>query len=172
MRSREHPMTYAKNNSDNDPPKKKICFCSLFLSFCVVFSFVFVLSCLLSWYMDYFGTSFSSFINAQIYRHNPWRYPGAAPVADVCGYAGGSPSGQDGYAYMHIYLHSCTIYARANAPNACKRRYMYCMQLLHVCSSPQAGSRRLHKHNLRSSWHESMCNVPSKMHVFVWEKSI
>jgi len=31
-----------------------------------------------------------------IYRHNPWRYPGAAPVADVCGYAGGSPSGQDG----------------------------------------------------------------------------
>ena len=28
-----------------------------------------------------------------IYRHNPWRAPGAAPVANVCGYAGGTPWG-------------------------------------------------------------------------------
>eukprot|EP01043_Picozoa_sp_COSAG02_P072107 COSAG02_NODE_13451_length_1392_cov_1.413447_1_plen_297_part_10 len=26
-----------------------------------------------------------------IYKHNPWRAPGAAPVADVCGLAGGTP---------------------------------------------------------------------------------
>ena len=26
-----------------------------------------------------------------IYRHNPWRAPGAAPVADACGLAGGTP---------------------------------------------------------------------------------
>ena len=26
-----------------------------------------------------------------IYRHNPWRYPGSAPVADACGLAGGTP---------------------------------------------------------------------------------
>jgi len=28
-----------------------------------------------------------------IYRHNPWRAPGRAPVADVCGLAGGTPWG-------------------------------------------------------------------------------
>ena len=28
-----------------------------------------------------------------IYRHNPWRAPGFAPVADVCGLAGGTPWG-------------------------------------------------------------------------------
>ena len=28
-----------------------------------------------------------------IYRHNPWRAPGAAPVADPCGLAGGTPWG-------------------------------------------------------------------------------
>jgi len=28
-----------------------------------------------------------------IYRHNPWRAPGYAPVADVCGFAGGTPWG-------------------------------------------------------------------------------
>ena len=28
-----------------------------------------------------------------IYKHNPWRYPGNAPVADVCGLAGGTPWG-------------------------------------------------------------------------------
>jgi len=31
-----------------------------------------------------------------IYRHNPWRSPGSAPVADVCGFAGGTPYGWDG----------------------------------------------------------------------------
>jgi len=30
---------------------------------------------------------------ADIYRHNPWRAPGAAPVADACGLAGGTPWG-------------------------------------------------------------------------------
>jgi len=30
-----------------------------------------------------------------IYKHNPWRYPGNAPVADVCGLAGGTPWGPD-----------------------------------------------------------------------------
>jgi len=30
-----------------------------------------------------------------IYRHNPWRAPGFAPVADVCGFAGGTPWGAD-----------------------------------------------------------------------------
>jgi len=28
-----------------------------------------------------------------IYRHNPWRAPGSAPLADVCGLAGGTPWG-------------------------------------------------------------------------------
>ena len=32
---------------------------------------------------------------ADIYRHNPWRAPGAAPVADACGLAGGTPWGAD-----------------------------------------------------------------------------
>jgi len=31
-----------------------------------------------------------------IVGHNPWRSPGSAPVADVCGYAGGTPYGWDG----------------------------------------------------------------------------
>jgi len=30
-----------------------------------------------------------------IYRHNPWRSPGSAPVADACGLAGGTPWGQN-----------------------------------------------------------------------------
>ncbi|KAL1525546.1 hypothetical protein AB1Y20_020401 [Prymnesium parvum] len=30
-----------------------------------------------------------------IYRHNPWRSPGSAPVADACGLAGGTPWGAD-----------------------------------------------------------------------------
>ena len=30
-----------------------------------------------------------------IYRHNPWRSPGAAPVANPCGLAGGTPWGQN-----------------------------------------------------------------------------
>ena len=30
-----------------------------------------------------------------IYRHNPWRAPGLAPVADACGLAGGTPWGAD-----------------------------------------------------------------------------
>lgn len=30
-----------------------------------------------------------------IYRHNPWRAPGHAPVADACGLAGGTPWGAD-----------------------------------------------------------------------------
>lgn len=29
-------------------------------------------------------------------KHNPWRYPGNAPVADACGLAGGAPTGQNG----------------------------------------------------------------------------
>ena len=28
-------------------------------------------------------------------RHNPWRAPGYAPVADACGLAGGTPWGGD-----------------------------------------------------------------------------
>ena len=28
-----------------------------------------------------------------IYRHNPWRAPGSAPVGDACGFAGGTPWG-------------------------------------------------------------------------------
>lgn len=31
-----------------------------------------------------------------IYKHNPWRAPGNAPVASACGLAGGSPFGHDG----------------------------------------------------------------------------
>lgn len=30
-----------------------------------------------------------------IYRHNPWRRPGSAPVAGACGLAGGTPWGAD-----------------------------------------------------------------------------
>ena len=30
-----------------------------------------------------------------IYRHNPWRAPGSAPVADACGLAGGTPWGKN-----------------------------------------------------------------------------
>ena len=30
-----------------------------------------------------------------IYRHNPWRAPGHAPIADACGLAGGTPWGGD-----------------------------------------------------------------------------
>ena len=30
-----------------------------------------------------------------IYKHNPWRAPGAAPVANACGLAGGTPWGSD-----------------------------------------------------------------------------
>ena len=30
-----------------------------------------------------------------IYKHNPWRAPGSAPVADACGLAGGTPWGAD-----------------------------------------------------------------------------
>jgi hypothetical protein len=30
-----------------------------------------------------------------IYRHNPWRAPGSAPIADACGLAGGTPWGGD-----------------------------------------------------------------------------
>lgn len=30
-----------------------------------------------------------------IYRHNPWRWPGNAPVGDACGFAGGTPWGAD-----------------------------------------------------------------------------
>ena len=26
-----------------------------------------------------------------IYKHNPWRFPGSAPVVDACGLAGGTP---------------------------------------------------------------------------------
>merc|ERR1712070_1027937 len=30
-----------------------------------------------------------------IYRHNPWRAPGTAPVGDACGFAGGTPWPED-----------------------------------------------------------------------------
>ena len=30
-----------------------------------------------------------------IYKHNPWRAPGSAPVLDACGLAGGTPWGGD-----------------------------------------------------------------------------
>ena len=33
--------------------------------------------------------------HADIYRHNPWRAPGNAPVGDPCGFAGGTPWGAD-----------------------------------------------------------------------------
>jgi len=36
------------------------------------------------------------FADNDIYRHNPWRAPGAAPIANPCGYAGGTPWGQNG----------------------------------------------------------------------------
>ena len=29
-----------------------------------------------------------------IYKHNPWRAPGSAPVVDPCGLAGGTPWGK------------------------------------------------------------------------------
>jgi hypothetical protein len=31
-----------------------------------------------------------------IFKHNPWRAPGSAPVGDVCGFAGGTPYGNNG----------------------------------------------------------------------------
>lgn len=37
----------------------------------------------------------SAFAFNDIYRHNPWRAPGNAPVGDVCGFAGGTPWGAD-----------------------------------------------------------------------------
>lgn len=30
-------------------------------------------------------------VTLDIYQHNPWRYPGSAPVVDACGLAGGTP---------------------------------------------------------------------------------
>lgn len=36
------------------------------------------------------------FSDDDIYRHNPWRAPGSAPVSDACGLAGGSYSRKDG----------------------------------------------------------------------------
>jgi len=39
--------------------------------------------------------------NLDIYKHNPWRYPGNAPVADACGLAGGAPTGQNGTSLPH-----------------------------------------------------------------------
>jgi hypothetical protein len=30
-----------------------------------------------------------------IYKHNPWRYPGSAPTANACGLAGGTPWGKE-----------------------------------------------------------------------------
>lgn len=37
----------------------------------------------------------TAFAANDIYRHNPWRAPGSAPVADACGLAGGTPWGAD-----------------------------------------------------------------------------
>ena len=34
-------------------------------------------------------------IRFDIYKHNPWRAPGSAPVLDACGLAGGTPWGGD-----------------------------------------------------------------------------
>jgi len=43
-----------------------------------------------------------------IYRHNPWRSPGAAPVGDACGFAGGTPWGPN-VAEEGVYMN--TTYA-------------------------------------------------------------
>ena len=43
---------------------------------------------------------------ADLYRYNPWRAPGAAPVLDSCGMAGGGPKDQGGeakYDNVHLY---------------------------------------------------------------------
>ena len=44
-----------------------------------------------------------------IYRHNPWRAPGYAPVADSCGLAGGTPwsapAPEEGMYYNTSYAH-------------------------------------------------------------------
>lgn len=44
-----------------------------------------------------------------IYRHNPWRAPGHAPVADACGLAGGTPWGgnapEEGQYYNTTHAH-------------------------------------------------------------------
>merc|ERR1719272_1476729 len=44
-----------------------------------------------------------------IYRHNPWRAPGFAPVVDPCGLAGGTPWGgdapEDGQYYNTTHAH-------------------------------------------------------------------
>merc|ERR1719265_2009494 len=44
-----------------------------------------------------------------IYRHNPWRSPGKAPVADACGLAGGTPWGsnapEEGQYYNTTHAH-------------------------------------------------------------------
>lgn len=37
----------------------------------------------------------TAFSPEDIYRHNPFRYPGSAPVGDPCGFAGGTPWGAD-----------------------------------------------------------------------------
>ena len=47
--------------------------------------------------------SSSEFRNSEydIYRHNPWRAPGHAPIADACGLAGGTPwGGKRGCAHL------------------------------------------------------------------------
>ena len=39
---------------------------------------------------------------ADIYKHNPWRAPGTAPMFDSCGMAGGSPQ------HTHLCQHGST----------------------------------------------------------------
>lgn len=45
-----------------------------------------------------------------IYKHNPWRYPGNAPIADVCGLAGGTPWGPDAPEAGDCKLDICSIF--------------------------------------------------------------
>ena len=45
--------------------------------------------------------------DADVYKHNPWRAPGLAPVYDACGMAGGAPTAHAGEGQ-----YATTVYAR------------------------------------------------------------
>lgn len=49
--------------------------------------------------------------DADVYKHNPWRAPGFAPLFDPCGMAGGGPREQGGEA---------KYVTRANLPALCR----------------------------------------------------
>jgi len=48
-----------------------------------------------------------------IYKHNPWRAPGFAPVADACGLAGGAPTGPNGAEAGNYYNTSFAHHGQA-----------------------------------------------------------